>query len=145
MKILLSIRPEYVDKILDGSKRFEYRKRLYRDPDVTSIVIYATKPIGKVVGEFLIKETHTAHPDDLWESTKDYSGISKGFFDQYFEGRDVAYAIEVERVIKYQKPRPIESIIPSGVPPQSFTYIRKLERQSCLTCTSSRRAKGARC
>ena len=125
MKVLLSIKPEYVDKILDGSKRFEYRKRLYKDPNVTSIVIYATKPIGKVVGEFLIKETYSAHPDDLWDSTKDYSGISKMFFDQYFKDRNVAHAIEVKRVIKYQEPRSIESLIPSGVPPQSFTYIRK--------------------
>lgn len=135
MKILLSIKPEFANKILDGSKRFEYRKRLHKNPNVKSIVIYATKPVGKVVGEFLIKETHSAPPDDLWESTKEYSGISKVFFDQYFEDRNVAHAIEVERVIKYQKPRPIESLIPGGVPPQFFTYIKKPKRQHCLSAS----------
>ena len=33
-KILISINPEYVDRILDGTKNYEYRKVLAKDVDL---------------------------------------------------------------------------------------------------------------
>lgn len=30
MKVLLSIKPEYVEKILDGTKKFEFRKGIFK-------------------------------------------------------------------------------------------------------------------
>lgn len=52
MRVLLSIQPEYAEKILNGTKRFEYRKAVTRNESVRTVVIYATMPVGKVVGEF---------------------------------------------------------------------------------------------
>jgi predicted transcriptional regulator len=42
-------------KIFDGTKRFEYRKTIFKESDVQSVVVYATQSIGKVIGEFKIK------------------------------------------------------------------------------------------
>ncbi|MBI6731014.1 ASCH domain-containing protein, partial [Pseudomonas amygdali] len=42
MKVLLSIKPEYAEKILQGEKRFEFRKSVFKNPDVRTVVIYAT-------------------------------------------------------------------------------------------------------
>ena len=50
MRVLLSIKPEFVKEIIEGRKKFEYRKKVFKRPDVSSIVVYATKPYGKVVG-----------------------------------------------------------------------------------------------
>ena len=84
--ILISIRPEYVSKILDGTKRYEYRKVRCRQP-VVRMFIYSTSSVMKVVAEAEIKEILTDDPGSIWERTSDYAGISRGFFDSYYEGR----------------------------------------------------------
>ena len=123
MKVLLSIRPQYANSILDGTKKYEFRRRVHRDSRVHTVVIYATKPVGKVVGEFSIKSVHSAHPDSLWERTKEFSGITRSFFLEYFSGREVGHAIEVKRVKKYRKPMELSDLLPSGIAPQSYAYL----------------------
>ena len=124
MKILLSIKPEYANRILDGSKKFEFRKRLFRNGDVHTVVIYATLPVGKVVGEFTIRRVHSERPDKLWRRTSRFSGISKAFFSEYFHGRDVGHAIEVNTAIRYAVPLDLGDVLASGVAPQSYAYVR---------------------
>ena len=52
MKVLLSIKPEYASKILDGTKRYEYRRAIFKRTEVTTVVVYASDPVRKVIGEF---------------------------------------------------------------------------------------------
>ena len=123
MKALLSIRPEYVEKILSGEKLFEYRKAVFKRPEVKSVVIYSTMPEGVIVGEFEIGQILSSSPEELWEKTKDASGINKQFFDNYFLDREVAYAIEIKKLKKYKKPiNPYERYSDFKAP-QSFKYI----------------------
>lgn len=123
MKILLSIKPEYAESILNGTKRYEFRRRVHADDRVRTVVIYATLPVGKVVGEFTIEEVHAAPPKNLWSRTKAASGITKSFFSEYFAGREVAYAIEVKKVKRYSRPKSLHEVLPSGVAPQSYAYL----------------------
>jgi len=123
MKVLLSIKPEYAEKILTGKKRFEFRKAVFRNPDVTTVVIYATKPVGKVLGEFGISEIISECPRTLWRLTSSFSGITEQFFNEYFRGRDVAYAIKVKEVKRYEEPIELTYFLPNGCPPQSFCYL----------------------
>ena len=51
MKALLSIKPEFVNEILAGNKKYEYRKKIFKQ-DIDAIVIYASMPMGKIIGEF---------------------------------------------------------------------------------------------
>jgi len=95
MRVLLSIKPQFAEKIFSGSKRFEFRKRVHKNPNVNTVVVYVTKPIGKVVGEFSIREIHADSPRGLWRKTKGHSGIGAPEFDQYFQGRGIGFAIEV--------------------------------------------------
>jgi len=37
-------------------------------------------PVGKVIGEFTIEEIHSDCPERLWDKTKEFSGITEGFF-----------------------------------------------------------------
>ena len=123
MKVLLSIKPEYAEKILDGKKLFEFRKSIPRVPGVTTAVIYATMPVGKVVGEFDIDEFLTDSPADLWDATSEYSGITKQFFNAYFQGRKTAHAIKVGVTRRYKKPLELKTILGDRAAPQSFCYI----------------------
>ena len=50
MKALLSIKPEYVEKIISGEKEYEYRKRIFKQK-IKSVIIYCTMPVGEIIGE----------------------------------------------------------------------------------------------
>lgn len=123
MKVLLSIKPEYAEKILSGEKRFEFRKALFKNKDVKTVVIYATMPVGKVVGEFEFDGVVTGTPKAVWLQTENYSGISQDFFEEYFEGREMAHAIKVGHVKRYCEPLNLTSLVPNGLAPQSYRYI----------------------
>lgn len=123
MKVLLSIKPEYAEKILSGSKLYEFRKALPKSSEVKSCIIYATMPVGKIVGEFEIGGYISSSPEELWKKTSDHSGISESFFMEYFDGRELAHAIEVKSVKRYKKAKLLNSVLPSGIAPQSFCYV----------------------
>ena len=119
--ILLSVNPEYVDKIFAGSKKYEYRKRL-ASKTVDKILIYSTAPIMKVVGEVQVIETISASPTALWECTKKFAGISRGKYRKYFKGCKVAYAYQLGQVIRYDPPKELGEFN-VNLPPQSFIYL----------------------
>lgn len=123
MKVLLSIRPEYAEKILTGEKRYEFRRCVPKAGGLTTVVIYATLPVGRVIGEFQVEQILSEKPSKLWARTRAYAGITRDFFDQYFAGKDCGHAIEIRTAKRYVKPKLLSHILPSGVAPQSFCYI----------------------
>lgn len=123
MQVILSIKPEYAARILDGTKKFEFRKAGF-SIEVTSALIYATKPIGKVVGEFDIETIYVDAPGRIWDRTKKFAGVKKAFFDEYFKGRNHAVAIAVGNVRKYEVPLAITTFGAKLTAPQSFCYLR---------------------
>lgn len=124
MKVLLSIKPEYAERILSGAKRYEFRKAVFRDTSVKTVVIYATMPVGMVVGEFDIEEILSEKPGTLWSLTSKFAGISRRYFDEYFRGKKTAYAISVRNARRYQTPLNLKQVLVSGIAPQSFCYIK---------------------
>ncbi|EOA7330800.1 hypothetical protein BH747_06250 [Enterococcus villorum] len=124
MKVLMSIKPEFVEEIMNGNKKFEYRKNIFKRKDVSSIIVYATKPYGKVVGEFEIEDIIVDNPKNIWKETKHVSGITKQFFYDYFEGRDKGFAIGIKKFVEYDTPLDLVSLNSNiKVAPQSFCYI----------------------
>lgn len=122
MRVLLSINPEHADKIFNGTKKFEFRKAVPKSP-VTTVVVYSTMPVGRVIGEFEIGEIISAKPEQLWKKTRSASGISKQFFSSYFANRSRAFAISVRSAQLYEKPIALSDLIGSAPPPQSFRYL----------------------
>lgn len=120
-KMLLSIRPEFVKKIFDGTKVFEYRKTCCKR-DINTILIYETSPTMKVVGEARIEFIFFNSPEKVWKETHKGSGLTKEFFDSYFRGKDTAVAYKLSNVIKYDNAVPLSEF---GIAraPQSFCYI----------------------
>lgn len=124
MKVLLSIKPEFVEEIVGGRKKFEYRKNIFKRADVSSVVVYATKPYGKVVGEFEIERIIEEKPNKLWELTQDFSGITHQFFDEYFKDRETGFAIQIREFIEYDEPIELKHYDNRiKVAPQSFLYL----------------------
>ena len=120
-KIIISINPEHVKNIINGSKKYEYRTKAAKS-DVNKILIYETVPVKKVVAEVDILEVIMLPPEELWNQTKLFSGITKEFFDEYFKESEIAYAYKLGKVKVFDKPKElIEFGIKSA--PQSFVYI----------------------
>ena len=120
-EIIISIKPEHVKNILNGTKKFEYRTKAAKS-DVHKIIIYETTPIQKIVAEAEVIEVLVMEPDDLWRVTSEFSGISKSFFDNYFKSRKIAYAYRLGNVKIYDCPK---TLVEFGLKtaPQSFAYV----------------------
>lgn len=123
MKVLLAIKPEFVKKIFSGIKKYEYRKVIFTKK-VDKIIIYASSPVSKVVGEFTIDNIIKGKPDEVWQETKNNACITASYFNDYFKGKDTAYAIKIKNCCKYSKPLSLKDIGVQYVP-QSFVYLRK--------------------
>ena len=122
MRVLLSIKPEFALRIFAGSKRYEYRRVIFKRDNVTRALVYASWPIGKVIGEFEIAGILSDEPKKLWKLTKNYAGISSQRFFEYFSKANRGYAIKVKNYVIYETPIPLKSFM-VGSPPQSFLYL----------------------
>ena len=138
-KIMLAIKPEYVEEIFDGLKRYEYRKRFPNRP-ISQIVIYETAPVSKVVGTVDVDDMIVAEPDTLYEKTKQWCAISKKKYDEYFGLTDENYGKYYDGNPHYQSvvayslnhptifscPAPIEKYGLRGAP-QSYVYLEDFQ------------------
>jgi len=121
MKVLLPINPEYARKIFDGSKKYEFRRVIFKNKDVNTIVVYATNPIKRIIGEFEIEYILHDEIKKLWEITKDNAGISENLFKRYFSDKTKGYAIKIKNPKKYDKKLTLKDINKNV--PQSFIYL----------------------
>jgi len=122
MKVLLSIKPEFASKIFDGSKKYEYRRVIFKRKGVETIVVYASDPIRRVIGEFDIGELLHEAPEQLWERTNRFAGITKSRFMEYFSNQEKGFAIGVREARKYSNSLSLDDLMLS-LPPQSFLYL----------------------
>lgn len=124
MKVLLSIKPQYSKKIFEGKKKYEYRKSIFKNENIDTIVVYETMPTGKVVGEFKIDKIIKDDPLRLWNQTKKNAGILKKDYMDYFKDRKYAFAIVIKNIKLYDTPLELVQLDPEiKKPPQSFRYI----------------------
>src|ERR1035438_8785514 len=122
MKVLLSIKPEFAEKIFDGTKKFEFRRTIFSKTHINTVIVYASSPVQRVIGEFQINQVLFDDIDTLWRRTCDYAGIDKDLFLKYFIDKNKGYAIEIKHVRKYKTPLHLKERFQIQ-PPQSFAYI----------------------
>ena len=121
MTILLSIKPEFAEKIFSGSKLYEFRRIIFKRA-VTTVVVYVTAPVGMVLGEFTVEKVLHEEVERLWDQTSSHAGIERDFFLSYFAEKEKGYAIKIGEVTRYQKPLPLRATYGVGAP-QSFLYL----------------------
>lgn len=125
MNVLLSIKPEFADKILERVKRYEFRKTRFRDPsDIETIYMYASSPVQRIVGAFSLGDVIEDTPANLWRRYGTDSGIGqRSRFMEYFAEAEKGYAFEVEE--PHRLPNPVNPwrYRDDFSPPVSFQYI----------------------
>ena len=123
LNVILSIRPTFCKMILSGQKVYEYRKRIFTRSDVDKVYIYATKPICRIVGYFTIAAMIEDSPNVMWQMTHEGSGITKEYFDAYFKNCDMAHAIKIGEVVKFDTPIDPKKVIKNFTAPQNYRYV----------------------
>lgn len=124
-KIMLAIKPEFVEEIFDGLKRYEYRRKC-PNCQVSKIVIYETAPVSKIVGEVDVDEMLGTAPHVLYDMTEKWAGISKEKYNEYFDGSRQAYAYSLNHPVIFSRPASIEEYGLKGAP-QSYVYLEDFQ------------------
>jgi len=123
MNILLSLKPQYADAMVSGKKRYEFRRVIFKNPNVKRIYVYVTSPIAKIVGVFEIGKILSGTPGEIWEKCRKYAGISAEAFFEYYKGCNKAFAITVHKFKRFLEPIDPYIKFQGFTPPQSFYYV----------------------
>lgn len=123
MKIILSIKPKYTEKILNWEKLYELRK-VFAKKQINKVIIYESSPISKIVGEFEIEKVLYESLERLWDITKDFSCVDKGFFEKYFKWKEYWYAIKIKNPKRYKKSKLITDYWMKR-PPQNYAFLKE--------------------
>lgn len=127
LAVLISIAPEFVEKIAAGTKTVELRRRFPHIPPGTWMFFYATLPVGAVVGRARILSIERMAVRAIWDVYSEYTGLNRERFDLYFRDVVDGYAIQIS---DYEPLEPIplptlRRILPGFVAPQSYRYLDK--------------------
>jgi predicted transcriptional regulator len=123
--LLLSVRPPFAESILAGTKTAEVRRQRPSVTPGTLIIIYATKPIGAIVGTARISEVSNGSPDEMWNDHRTEVGISRQEFDNYLDGANSAYILGIAEVQHLVPLLTLEQIreATNFQPPQGYRYV----------------------
>lgn len=118
---LISIKPEYIEKIFNRVKHWELRKQ---NINANHFIVYATAPVKMVVGQFFCDEIIIDNPEHFYSRFSWGLGIKRKDFDAYFAGKERCYAHHIHSPQLFPKPLPITHY---GLkrPPQSFCYLKQ--------------------
>jgi predicted transcriptional regulator len=118
----LPIKPVYANLILDGTKRYEFRRSRLRE-DLTHVIIYSASPVKKIVGIAEVARVKKGSPSVTWKQTKRAAGISRSAFREYFSGTGTAVVISLGRVVRLAKELDPSEMRNDFRVPQSFSYV----------------------
>lgn len=127
--VLLSIKPEFSEAILDGRKTYELRRRIFGRRDVGRCVIYSSSPVRRVVGEFTVEKVLALAPPKLWAATLAGSAVERRLFDAYFQGRDIGFALKIGAARRFARPQRLREYCGLRRPPQSFCYLERARKR----------------
>lgn len=106
--VMVSIRPEFVELIFAGKKKFEYRTKVTKDP-ITRLVIYAPLPVQRIVAVAEVDKTYppgTKEPD--------------------------CYAIHLAKVHRLSKPPRLQEAFPRFRTPPQWIFALEEEEVDAL-------------
>jgi predicted transcriptional regulator len=111
--IMLALHPKWAEAILSGTKSVEVRRQTMHLDSGTSIVLYATTPISRVLGLCRLDAVHRGPAEGLWRRFGTRTGLSRDAYLGYLAGAD-ATCIELSEARRCE-PTPLDFY-----PPQSW-------------------------
>lgn len=126
--IVLSIKPVYSEKILEGRKTVELRRRFpVSGPNGTLAYIYSTSPAKAMVGTASIRDVLKLPVEQIWTEFESTAFIERAQFDKYFDGLEHGFALVFDDVKTFSRPLPLSELREKFgfEPPQSFLYAKR--------------------
>jgi len=121
--IIISIHPVFVEKILSGEKKYEFRKHF--PEGVRYMLVYTTSPVKKITAIVEIDTVLCDTPQNIWGKTKRQAGVTKKFYDTYFKDRGTAYAVRLKKARVLNNPLQISDLKGIKAAPQSYVYLKE--------------------
>ena len=125
MKIF-SIKDKYSNRIYSRKKKAELRRSNVKIKRKEVCFIYTTSPVKKITGYFIVEKKIRLPIKELWEETKNFSGVSKEEFFEYFNGKEMGTAILFRIVVRFKNEVSLDSLREKSKgfrPPQSYCYV----------------------
>lgn len=138
--VLVSVRPEFVFKILSGAKTVELRRKFPETAATGALaLLYSSSPVQAIVGYARIREVLRLRVPAIWKEHGAAACVTKKEFDQYFRGLKFGFAIFLEE-IRLLQPQVGAAHLKQKfgiVPPQSYRYVHK----DCISLLSDGRVQ----
>lgn len=125
--VLMSIKPKYSRRIFLREKRYELRRTPIKLQAGDVVLVYESTPMKALVGAFVVEGVRRGDKTELWNELGEDFGVSGDEYRDYFEGTQVAHAIEVGDVVEIE-PIPLGELRDRHRgfrPPQSYMYWRQ--------------------
>lgn len=133
--ILMSIKPQYAEKIFDGTKTIELRRVCPKIKQGDLALIYVSGPRMALVGGFVVEGIVATTPSELCREYLNHSGVTNEVFMNYFKNSDLAYGILIGRTWEFEEAAELAALRrrKGGFqPPQSYRYLRHGEFKGML-------------
>ncbi|HEY4929345.1 MAG TPA: hypothetical protein VIH95_09360 [Acidimicrobiales bacterium] len=124
--VLLSVRSPHVERLLSGAKTVEFRRRPWKVPDGSTVILYESRGRRAIVGSLVVQSTAVGSRSAMWESHGARSGLTRREYREYFAGARVAVAISVIRVRQLDEPLTLDELRqrdPAFHVPQSYRFM----------------------
>ncbi len=132
--IVMSIKPDYFDKIKSGEKTVEIRKYFNANLKGCKVVLYSSKPSQEIHGYVTIDAIEKNPPTLIWDKYKEKIACSEKEYFQYTKDTKEIYSIFFKNFNRYTAPIPLTQLnhlIGSELkPPQSYYWIKNNENWS---------------
>ena len=123
--VLISIKPQYVDRIIAGVKKVEFRKK-FTSKNVDKVYIYSSSPQKKIVAYFTIHKIDKSTPKSIWDKYAIIGGIDQLDFFNYYANKSEAIAILFQDLHIFNCPLNPHEIISNFYPPQNYFFIEDI-------------------
>ena len=127
--VVLSIRPKFIDRILDGRKTIELRRRfpVTTQGDRAIALLYSTSPIQSIVAVANLRSVTELPVHALWRQFGAAAAVTRDEFDAYFQGVSSGYALRLTSVKQLVKPIHLTDLASKFEfsPPQSYCYWKR--------------------
>lgn len=123
---LISLEERHANRIFDGTKTVELRRRPMNVAIGATVWIYVKMPVGSVVGCAKVTGLHALAPTTLWNRFGAVSGLQRQEFFEYFSGLPKAFALSLSQPTRLASPIPLSKLrdVSSGFhPPQFFANV----------------------
>jgi predicted transcriptional regulator len=125
--LLFSVRPEYGNMIMNGTKTVELRRRFSKKWIGHRAVFYATEPVSGLLGQAQIADVNEGSPDKIWKRFGPAIKCGRQYYENYVVGCKNVFAISLK------DPNPYVDPIFTGTltqytnreltPPQSYLHL----------------------